>query len=135
MRGRISVRPTAGAIGMGLLDGQIAALFGQIFSAIYLDGSIVSALTVPIYDMEGNITGYEGGDPTPCKVQIDAASHSMRQSEGFADGDVRLIVLSHGIPVELSTDHRIMAQGQTWMIASVERDPAASHWICRGRRA
>lgn len=120
---------------MGVLDGGIAAVFGAAFGALYLDGQIVTALTDQIYDDGGNITGYGGGDPVPCKCQIDGATWAMQQANGYVDGDVRIIVLSAGLGIELTTDHRIEVGDETWMIASVERDAARSHFICRGRKA
>lgn len=120
---------------MGLLDGDIAALFGEVFGSFYLDGQIITALTEPQYDDEGTITDYDGRAPVACKVQIDSASYAMRQAEGFVEGDVRLLVLRSGVSIELSTDQQIRTQGKTWLIQSVDTDPAASHWICRARSA
>lgn len=51
------------------------------------------------------------------------------------EGDVRIIVLSAGLGVAISTDMQITVSGQRWQIASVDRDAGASHWICRGRPA
>lgn len=120
---------------MGVLDGGVAAIFGAAFGSFYLDGTLVSSFTQPIYGPGGAITGYTGGTPIACKCQIDAATYAMRQADGFADGDMRIIVLSAGLGVPVTTDHRLTVSGQTWLIASADRDPAGSHWICRGRLA
>lgn len=120
---------------MGLLDGDIAALFGSTFGAIYPDGQLVTALTQPVYDGQGNITGYSGDDPVAIKVQRDACTYAMQQSDGYVDGDVRLIVLAQGLP-SITTDHRITDHtGKEWMVQSADLDAASSHWICRGRAA
>lgn len=120
---------------MGLLDGGIEAIFGAAFSAFYLDGTLHRDGTDPIYDSEGNITGYAGGADLPCKAQVDGVTYAMRQSEGYAEGDVRIIILSSGLSVELTTDFQVAISGKRWMVASVERDAANSHWVCRGRAA
>lgn len=118
---------------MGMLDGDIAAIFGEAFGALYLDGSLIRSLSEPVYDGQGNITGYSGGAPVAIKCQVDAATWDMRQADGFTDKDVRIIVLNCGWDV--TTDHRIEVSGKSYMLASVDRDAAASHWICRGRAA
>lgn len=119
---------------MSLLDGGIAAIFGAAFGGLYLSGTLHRGLGEPIYDLEGNITGYGGGADVAVKLQVDAVTYSMRQAEGYAEGDVRIIVLSSGIPA-ITTDHEITARAIKYKIASVDVDPAASHYICRGRPA
>ena len=120
---------------MGLLDGGIEAIFGAALGGLYLPGTLHRDGTEPIYDDEGAITGYGGGDDVPCRCQVDGATHAMRQSEGYSEGDVRIIILSAGLGGEVTTDLQISAKGKRWMIASAERDAASSHWICRGRAA
>lgn len=120
---------------MGLLNGGIEAVFGSAFGAFYLDGILHRDGTDPQYDDEGNITGYGGGADIACKAQIDGATYDMRQAEGYADGDMRIIVLSAGLGVAVTTDFQVTVSGKRWMIQSVERDAAASHWILRGRAA
>ena len=117
---------------MGLLSGGIASIFGSVFGALYLDAVLHAGTGEPIYGPGGTITGYEGGD-TPCKAQVDAATDAMRRSDGFAEGDVRLIILAQGIP-EVTSDHEATVAGIRYKLQSAERDPALSHWICRGRR-
>ena len=120
---------------MGLLDGGIEAIFGAAFGGLYLPGQLVRSAADPIYNSQGDIVGYGGGTSLPIRCQIDAATYAMQQAEGYVEGDVRIIVLSAGLAVPITTDHRITAKGQSWLIQSVERDAGASHWICRGRKA
>lgn len=119
---------------MGLLDGDIAALFGTAFIDLYLDGTLHQGGTTPVYDEYGNITGYAGGADTAIKVQRDNASYAMRQADGYSDGDVMLIILAQDIgPV--TTDMQVTdGYGVRWMVASANLDAAASHWICRGAK-
>lgn len=120
---------------VSLLGGGIAAVFGAAFGGLYLDGFVRRDASDPIYADDGSITGYAGGADVPCKVQVDAASHAMRQAEGFVDGDVRLIVLTHSLGIDLTTDHRVAVGGKVYLVMSCELDAPGSHWLCRGRPA
>lgn len=120
---------------MSLLGGGIASIFGNVFGSLYRDGLLHRDGTDPIYDGEGNIVGYTGGGDVACKAQVDAATYAMRQAEGYSEGDVRIIVLSAGLGVEVTTDFQVSVGGKRWMIGSVERDAANSHYVCRGRAA
>jgi hypothetical protein len=116
---------------MGILDGDVAALFHSAFSDMYLDATLHSGTGDPIYDDDGNITGYNGGD-TPAKCQVDAATDAMRRAEGFAEGDVRVIILAQGLP-DVTDDHQITVKGARYLLAGPSLDAAASHWVARGR--
>lgn len=147
---------------MGLLSGGIARIFNATFSALYLDGVLHAGTGEPIYAGGGEIVGYAGGGDQPIKVQIDSATEAMRQADGFAQGDVRLLILTtygqavapvevphsddaklsdgsgysqapYGSVVTVTSDHEVTIEGMRYSIQSVERDPALSHWVCRGR--
>ena len=122
---------------MGLLDGGIASIFGAALSGLYPDGLLHRDGTGPVYDNEGNIVGYDGGTDLPIKVQRDACTYSMRQSEGYSEGDVMLIILAAPLNgLKVSTDMQLTdGSGDKWMIRSADLDAASSHWICRGRAA
>lgn len=122
---------------MGLLDGGISAAFGAALSGLYPDGLLHRDGTGPIYDDEGNIIGYDGGGDVPIKVQRDACTYGMRQAEGYVEGDVALIILAAPLNgLEVTTDAQATdGAGDRWMIQSADLDAAASHWICRGRKA
>lgn len=120
---------------MGMLDGGIEALFGEAFAGLYLPAVLHRDGTEPEYDERGRITGYSDAADIDCRAQVDAASYAMRQTKGFAEGDVRIIVLSAGLGIAITTDYAITVSGKRWLIASVERDAANSHYILRGRRA
>lgn len=120
---------------MALLNGGLEAIFGAALGGLYLDATLHRDTSAPIYDGEGNITGFGGGADIACKAQVDSVTYAMRQAEGFVEGDVRIIVLSAGLGIALTTDMQITVSGKRWQIASADRDAAASHWICRGRPA
>lgn len=118
---------------MGLLNGGIAAVFSAAFSGIYLDGTLHAGTGDPIYE-GSKIVGYAGGD-TPIKVQTDAAGDAVKRDQGFAEGDVALIILAQGVP-PVTSDHAVTdGYGDRYSIERAERDAAASHWVCRGRKA
>lgn len=118
---------------MGLLDGGIAAVFSAALSGLYLDGTLHTGTGDPIYDDAGNITGYTGAGDVAVKAQVDSATEAMRQAEGFAEGDARIIILAHGIGT-VTSDHTITVRSAEWRLLSAELDAAASHWVCRARK-
>jgi hypothetical protein len=117
---------------VGLLDGGIAAVFGAAFSGLYLDAILHTGTGDPIYDDQGNITGYSGAGNLACKAQVDSATDAMRRADGFAEGDARIIILAQGLP-KVTSDHELTVRGIRHRLLSAELDPAASHWVCRGR--
>lgn len=119
---------------MALLDGGIAAIFGAAFSGLYLDATLHSGTGDPVYDGQGNITGYTGAGDVAIKAQVDVATEAMRQADGYAEGDCRIIVLAQGVPA-INSDMQVTVREQLWHILSAELDAAASHWVLRARRA
>jgi hypothetical protein len=119
---------------VGILDGGIAAVFGAALSGLYLDATLHRGTGSPTYDGEGNITGYTGAGDVAVKAQVDTATEAMRQADGFAEGDARILVLAQGIGT-ITSDHRITVRGQEWHILSAELDAAQSHWTLRARKA
>lgn len=117
---------------MSLLDGQLAAAFAGVFSGSYLDGQLYRAADF----VDDGMGGGNGGGFAPAeavKVQVDQASQSMRASEGYAEGDVRILMLAHGVAAP-NTDAEIAAGGVRYMIESVGTDPAGSYYELRGRK-
>lgn len=116
---------------MGLLNGSLAAAFAGVFGALYLDGSLYRAVDF-VDDGKGG-----GSDPgfepaQAVKVQIDSATQAMIASDGYVAGDVRILMLAHGVAAP-STDDEIAA-GARYMIESVGTDPAGSYYELRGRK-
>jgi hypothetical protein len=109
---------------MGLLDGDIAELFRDVFGDFYLDGTILRDTYSD--DGFGGVTRTTVSEA--CKVQRDVCTESQRAEEGYAETDVRLIVLS---PVDSTC--RISLQGRTYQAGpTITRDPAGSYWETRG---
>ena len=116
---------------MGLLDGGLARTFHAALSTLYLNATL-HRRGEPVYADDGTITG--GATDVPCKAQVDEATEAMRQAEGFAASDQRVIVLSASLDGPITTDDEITVEGRgRFGIAGVTRDPAGAYWDCRGR--
>lgn len=117
---------------MALLNGAFAATFAGIFSGFYAEGSLYRANSFADDGMGGGSgPGFGAGEPV--KVQIDAATEAMRGAEGYVDGDVRILMLAHGV-ASPTTDDELGAGGKRYMIESVATDPCGSYYELRGRR-
>jgi hypothetical protein len=111
---------------MSLLEGQIAAVFSQAFSGIYLDGLLYRP--DPFAD-DGAGGGANGGfgTPQPVKYQPEETSQDMRSTEGYVDTDQRFFLLAHGIS-EPNTDCELAAGGKRWSIYACQRDPGSTYY-------
>lgn len=114
---------------MGLLDGDGASILNSVFAAIYPSGILVRR----------TITEDEGGSQTatdtlvPIRVQNDRVTEAMRQSAGYTDTDVRLIILNTVGPItsdDIVVDHR----GDAWSLIDPSLDTCGSHYEARGQR-
>lgn len=116
---------------MGLLDGQLAQVFAGVFSAIYLEGQLYRPAAW-VDDGQGGGSGNGFAPAEAIKVQIDQATDAMRASDGYVDGDVRILVLAHGVAAP-DTDCECGAGGKRYMVESVSTDPAGTYYELRGR--
>lgn len=117
---------------MGLLTGGGASLLNGVFAGIYPDGVLIRRTITE--DAGGSQTVTE--TRTPIKVQTDSATERMRQAAGYTDEDVRLIVLTAGLPGEITTDDKITdGRGVTYSVTMPMLDACGSHWEIRGQRA
>ena len=115
---------------MGLLDGGISALFGTVFGGLYLDGQIIAVSYTD--DGTGSLTPVVAAS-IPCKVQVDACTERQKLEEGYRATDARLLILQSGIATKPVGGNRVVAKGVTYIIGpTVNQDPAASYWECRG---
>ena len=121
---------------MGLLSGDGAAVFGRVFSGLYLDATV--------YKQE--IVQDDGGDTTvtyaeyDALAQVDAMTESMRQEQGASEQDRRIIILSTSTNAPVDSDCEITVNagpyaGVRFQVASIDRDPCGSYFSCRGRRS
>lgn len=119
------------------LFSDLATGFAAQFGAPYDDATATWPGT-PIKDAGGSITTAATPIEAACKVQFDAATEAMRQTEGFLETDVRILVLAASLDATLDTRAKIVvASGEyvgTWTLLSCTRDPAGIGYECRGRR-
>jgi hypothetical protein len=112
------------------LSGQYG---GPYHSAVVVDYG------APIYDGGGSLSAPRQRIARDCIAQVDAATQAMRSADGFADGDMRILVLADSLSGEITTDSRVeILAGPhigNWLVASVARDPFGAYWELRGRRA
>lgn len=119
---------------MGLLNGGGAALFGELFAGTYLPATIAGT------DSETMVAGKlqrVAAVPRECRVQVDSATERMRSAEGFTEMDRAIYVLSASLEGDIDTGAEITVldgayAGVAFRVASVDRDPVAAYWLCRG---
>lgn len=117
---------------MSLLDGSLAQTFAAVFGGVYSDGLLYRPNDFAD-DGKGGGTAQGFAAPQAVKVQVDQATQSMRQAEGFVEGDVRILMLAHGV-AEVTSDCEVAVGGTRYMIEYVGTDPAGSYWEVRGRK-
>ena len=92
----------------------------------------------------GAIHNDEGSIVTPgqvirrdCMAQGDAATYAMVQSDGYAQGDIRILILESTLEGRLSIDDEVEIldgpHAGRYSLQSIGRDPAAIGFECRGR--
>lgn len=139
---------------MGLLDGDIASLFSEVFGTFYLDGTLTTNLWVP--------DGQGGGTylPTnvPVKYQEDQVDEATRVAGGYSQDDVRFLILQSPPRQEypwvlesgawgigkywlegkswsevvqallVNGDSELTAGGRTYLLRTPRQDPAKSYY-------
>lgn len=113
------------------LSNLVANTVGRI---TYVDG----ILHRKAYTDNGKGTLSRALDDVPVKVQVDQLTQAQRP-EGWAEDDVRLLVLVDGLSKwlpngRLQDDDLITVESQKYAIAGPQIDPLKTHWTCRGRR-
>lgn len=113
----------------------IASAFSGLMGGPFHAGVAIYQGT-PIKDDGGSIV--TPGTPVTfdCMVQRDVCTEAMRADADFTEKDCRLIIT--GLD-DLSTEAKVqILEGPhigAYSLRSVERDPAACGWECRGRAA
>lgn len=114
---------------MSLIDG-IAGLFGAVFPSVMPAGTLHRSMRTD--SAAGRVTLSFADEPI--YVQKDRTTQAMRGAEGYVETDVALIVLASGIDRPSTQDEITAGDGVRYTIASIDIDPASSHWIIRGQR-
>ena len=116
---------------VGLLDGGLAASFGAVFGAYFLDGSLHRQARVDGRGGDVSVTWTDA----PIKYQPDKITEAMRQAAGYTDKDAAFLVLQSGVSPEPTSAEQMTASGRRWAIASIEADPANTYWLIRATPA
>lgn len=110
---------------MGLLDGDIAALFSDVFGTFYLDGTLTQN---PVWVPDGQGGGsYQPGTPVAIKYQEDQVSEETRVAGGYSQDDVRFLILQQPGLV-LTGDSELTVGGRTYLLRTPRQDPAKSYY-------
>jgi hypothetical protein len=117
----------------------IATRVSSAFGAPFYAGAIIVPGTGGGLDDDGVFQPGSPATRVPCKVQVVDADEAMRESEGFADGDALMVILSDGVGIDLTTDMKVSIPAGprvgTWMISDLGRDSAGIGWSAKGRKA
>jgi hypothetical protein len=115
---------------------NLATGFSEAFGGPFIDAT-ASWPGMPVYDDGGSIVTPGTPVDLPCKCQFDAATTAMRETEGFQQTDVRILVLSASLAGTLTTEASIVVtdgpRAGTWSLLSAARDPAGIGYECQGR--
>lgn len=115
---------------------DIALGFSTLTGAPYHDARVIHAGAATLDD-GGSIVTAGTATARTCKAQVDVATDAMRATDGFVEGDVRILVLAHSLVGAISTDETIQVltgpHAGTYSIQSVERDAAGIGYQLRGR--
>ncbi len=124
------------AVNVALRLASIAQRVSARVGAGYRPGVVITS-SGATFDDGGSITAPGVVSERDCFVQVDEATSAMRQAEGYAEGDVRLLVLAGGLSGPLTPDARVRVTSGPhvglYSVRSAVLDVAATHWDCRGR--
>lgn len=117
---------------MGLLDGGLQAIFGNVFAPFFLDGTLHSTDQVDDGQggMEVNYTDYA------VKAMKDRWQKSY-EGLGIPQTDVVILILQLGMTVAPKQEDHITVTALVGGVSTTERyaagpiaqDPASAHWI------
>lgn len=113
-----------------LLERDLQAVFGSVFSPLLLDVTI----TKPVLVANGS-GGFTEGTPDESagKGMVERYSEYERAEFNIPATDVRLILLQSGVTVDPDTDSTVTIRGQVYSIQSIDKDPANASWTMRVR--
>lgn len=112
---------------MGLLDGGLQAIFGNVFGPLLLPGTLHKMSWSE--DSEGTITEHPSLD-IPIKAMEEVVSEAVRAQAGIPAQDAKFIVLQLGVGVTLQQGDQITLRGRRWVFRSpIDEDPAQASWM------
>ena len=115
---------------MGLLDGDLKAVFGSVFGPLLLDGTLTPVSMG--YDDGGDRVEVKG-TPVAVKLMREDYSAHTRAVANIPATDVRLIILQEGIGITPTVDDRVTLGSDTYDIVKIAQDPANAAWTMQAR--
>lgn len=116
---------------------NIAAAFVDGGNGPFVSAAVLTK-TAPVYDDGGDIVTPGTPVERSCLAQADLCGEAMRGEDGYADGDVQIIILCDTLDGAIDSDARVRINAGpfagTWTVQSLSRDPVAVGWSIRGRR-
>jgi hypothetical protein len=113
---------------VGLLDGDIAALFGSVMGEFYLPATLRKVTLVT--------DGYGGGTETvtteSVRIQEDLIKEEVRAQMGYTQDTKRFLILQSSVSGPVTGDSELTHDGVTYMLQKPEQDPAKSYWSVIG---
>lgn len=113
---------------------SVSARFGGPYQA-----AKVIEQTEQTLDDGGSIADPGTVSERDCMAQVDLATEAMRQSDGYAEGDARFLILTASLTGPLDTDATVQVLAGplagAWLVSAIERDPMGIYYAGRGRRA
>lgn len=114
-----------------ILD-SIRAAVGSAFTNIF-DAATLYRITVRASDGRGGYAPVY--DPREARALVDDYSTFLRGSLGIPAAERKIIILGASCNVEPMVGDVLTAQGASWEVIEVKRDPAAATYECRSKPA
>lgn len=116
------------------LSGSMAASIYLGLKNIFLDATLIHDVAS---SNSPDIDAFDIPAPTAtsytCKAIVEMYSEAAR-AEGFANqSDRRVIILNDSLSVTPVSNDRITIRSATYVIITVEADPALVTWVCKAR--
>ena len=105
---------------MGLLDGDLAQVFGEAFAALYRTASLAKSAETD--DGSGGFAIV--ATSIPILAMVEALSDRARAASGLPDAAVTISVLRARLPVTVDLDDTVSVAGVSYRVIRVETDPA-----------
>lgn len=124
---------------MGLLDGELAALIGDVASEFFLDAT----LTRDVAAIGSPDVAYDPVMPTQvtyaCKAIEEQYGAGLRRDGLVAGNEIEILILASTLATEPRSLDRLTIRGKTVTVVppdvggltAVRSDPARATWLCR----
>lgn len=73
------------------------------------------------------------GPPETTRGMVQDYSKAYRQAASIQDGDVKIMVLQHGLATEPTTDTQVTIRNKRYRVIAITQDPAKVTWTFQAR--